>query len=124
MYSPRSKLPAPHQPAYQRSYYPTGSVYADAALALIDRLTRGRADWFQRAFSYLIFGGFSALMNLAVFSLVYYRVSWPAEQQWHYVFAEEVVDVLRGEEFICDDQVPLVPQFLKKSMNENLVCFG
>ena len=73
--------------AFRRSYSPTGNASADAALALIDRLTRGRADWFQRAFSYLLIGGFSMVVNLVVFSLVYYGVTWPAEQQWHYAFA-------------------------------------
>lgn len=78
---------AQHPQAYQKSYYPTGRAYADAALELIDRLTRGHADWFQRAFSYLLIGGLSAVVNLVVFSLVYYRVSWPANQQWHYAVA-------------------------------------
>jgi putative flippase GtrA len=78
---------AQHPQAYQKSYHPTGNATADAALEIIDRLTRGRADWFQRAFSYLIFGGFSAIVNLVVFSLVYYQVPWPAHQQWHYVLA-------------------------------------
>ena len=78
---------AQHLQTHQKSYYPTGNAFADATLELIDRLTKGRADWFQRAFSYLIFGGFSAAVNLVVFSLVYYRVSWPAGQQWHYIFA-------------------------------------
>ena len=41
---------------------------------MIDRLTRGHADWFGRAFSYLLFGGFSVVVNLLVFALVYYRV--------------------------------------------------
>jgi hypothetical protein len=31
----------------------------DAALGMIDRLTKGHADWFQRAFSYLLIGAFS-----------------------------------------------------------------
>jgi putative flippase GtrA len=78
---------APHLQAYQKSYSPTGNAYVDAALELIDRLTRGRADWFQRAFSYLLIGGFSVAVNLAVFSLVYYRLSWPAGQQLRYAFA-------------------------------------
>ena len=73
--------------AFQKSYSPIGNAYADAALGVIDRLTRGRADWFQRAFSYLLIGGFSMVVNLVVFSLVYYSVTWPAEQQWHYAFA-------------------------------------
>jgi hypothetical protein len=75
------------QQVLQKSYHPTGRAHADAALEMIDRLTRGHADWFQRAFSYLLIGGFSVVVNLIVFSLVYYRVSWPAEQQWHYAVA-------------------------------------
>lgn len=59
----------------------------DAALALIGRLTGGRTDWFGRAFSYLLIGGCSMLVNLVVFSLIYYRVFWSVQQQWHYAFA-------------------------------------
>lgn len=80
-------IQARHPQAYRQSYQPTGIAFMDAALAMIDRLTRGRADWFQRAFSYLIIGGCSMVVNLVVFALVYYRVSWPANQQWHYVLA-------------------------------------
>lgn len=79
--------PAQHPRAFQKSYAPTGNAYADAALDMIDRLTRGRADWFQRAFSYLLIGGFSMVVNLVVFSLVYYGVTWPTNQQWHYALA-------------------------------------
>lgn len=76
-----------HSQVYQQSYHPTGNASVDAVLAMIDRLTGGRADWFQRAFSYLIIGGCSMVVNLVVFALVYYRVSWPANQQWHYALA-------------------------------------
>ena len=53
----------------------------------IDKRPEGHAAWFQRAFSYLLFGGFAVVVNLLVFSLVYYRVPWPADQQWHYIMA-------------------------------------
>jgi putative flippase GtrA len=86
-FGPATETLAQHPQSYQKSYHPTGNARADTALDLIDRLTRGRADWVQRAFSYLIFGGFSAVVNLAVFSMVYYHGSWPANQQWHYAFA-------------------------------------
>jgi putative flippase GtrA len=78
---------ASHLPAYQKSYHPTGKAHADAALHQVERLTRGYADWFGRAFRYLLFGGFSVVVNLVVFSLVYYWMVWPANQQWHYAFA-------------------------------------
>jgi hypothetical protein len=83
MCSPRHN----EQQAHQKSYHPTGRAHVDAALALVERLTRGYADWFERAFSYLLIGGFSVMVNLVVFSLLYYRVLWPADQQWHYVVA-------------------------------------
>lgn len=50
-------------------------------------MIRRHADWFQRAFSYLLFGGLSVVVNLVVFSVMYYRVSWPADQQWRYAVA-------------------------------------
>lgn len=53
----------------------------------IDKFTSGHADLMQRALSYLLFGGFAVIVNLLVFSLAYYGVFWPAEQQWHYVMA-------------------------------------
>jgi len=53
----------------------------------INKLTVGHADLIQRAFSYLLFGGFAVIVNLLVFSLVYYQIHWPADQQWHYVLA-------------------------------------
>jgi putative flippase GtrA len=85
-----SGVQAQHLQACQKSYSPTGRAYVDTVLELIDRLTRGHADWFQRAFSYLIFGGFSALVNLAVFSLVYYWLPWPVERLWQYAVAVAV----------------------------------
>ena len=60
----------------------------DWAIHIIDnKIIRGHADWFQRAFSYLLIGGFSVVVNLIVFSITYYQVSWPLDQQWHYVVA-------------------------------------
>jgi hypothetical protein len=44
----------PQEPGRSIRKHPTGRAYADAALEMIDRLTRGHADWFQRAFSYLL----------------------------------------------------------------------
>jgi putative flippase GtrA len=37
--------------------------------------------------SYLLFGGCAVLVNLLVFSLVYYRLPWPADPSWHYLVA-------------------------------------
>ena len=84
---PVTGTPAQHIQARWLSYHPTGNAYADALLTMIDRLTRGHADWFQRACSYLLIGGCSTMVNLLVFTIVYYRVLWPVNQQWHYVVA-------------------------------------
>lgn len=52
-----------------------------------EKRRRGHAGWMQRGFNYLLFGGFAVVVNLLVFSLVYYRIGWPADQQWHYAVA-------------------------------------
>ena len=43
-------------------------------LDLVDRITRGKAGWFQRLFSYLLVGGFAAVVNLIVFGMLFYHV--------------------------------------------------
>lgn len=53
------------------SYIPTGWPLANRMLDTLDRVTNGRADWFQRALSFLFIGGIGAVVNLAVFSLLY-----------------------------------------------------
>jgi dolichol-phosphate mannosyltransferase len=61
-----------HRQFYQQSYHPTGWKFADRVLDITDTLTRGRADWFQRLFSFLFVGGLGAVVNLACFSIIYY----------------------------------------------------
>src|SRR5260221_14379677 len=70
--------PAQHRHAHHLNHCPTGKVSADWALHSIDnKIIRGHADWFQRAFSYLLIGGLSVVVNLLVFSILYYQVSSP-----------------------------------------------
>lgn len=52
------------------SYQPTGIAYVDRILDYVDELSGGKADWFQRLFSYLAIGGVAALVNLAVYGLL------------------------------------------------------
>jgi putative flippase GtrA len=52
------------------SYRPTQWALVNRALDVVDVVTRGRADWVQRAFSYLFIGGTAALVNLAVLTLL------------------------------------------------------
>lgn len=51
------------------SYHPTGKPRIDHLLDLTDRLTGGRAEWIQRAFSYLFVGGIAAIVNLITLQL-------------------------------------------------------
>jgi putative flippase GtrA len=56
------------------SYQPTRWPAVNRSLDYVDAVTHGRADWAQRLVSYLFVGGFAALINLSVFSLIYYKV--------------------------------------------------
>jgi hypothetical protein len=69
---------APHLPmksnrreAYPRSYYLTGWAFADHILAIADILTKGRAGWLQRLFSFLFVGGLGAVVNLLCYYIIY-----------------------------------------------------
>src|SRR5260370_41870182 len=70
---PENILSPHHLPSYQ----PTHWAFVNALLDRVDQLTGGRAGWFQRFFTYVLIGGFAALVNVAVFSLVFYRISLP-----------------------------------------------
>ncbi len=58
------------QPAH--SYQPYPWSLPNRLLDFIDSKTNGRAGWIQRFVSYLFFGGTAALVNLAVFYVMYY----------------------------------------------------
>jgi putative flippase GtrA len=74
-------------PARRPSYQPTGWAVTDRALDFVDELSGGKAEWFQRLFSYLFIGGAAALVNLAVFWVVLYRVALPVDAHVHYLIA-------------------------------------
>jgi putative flippase GtrA len=61
-------------PAPLTSYYATRWPLVNRLLAVLDARTGGHAALIQRAASYLVIGGTAALVNLAAFSLLYYRV--------------------------------------------------
>src|SRR5258708_13169551 len=58
-------------------YQPTHWAFVNALLDRVDQLTGGRAGWFQRFFTYVLIAGFAALVNVPIFSLVFYRISLP-----------------------------------------------
>ncbi|QBD78426.1 GtrA family protein [Ktedonosporobacter rubrisoli] len=77
-----------------RSYRPTPWIIVNRLLDIADDVTGGRADWCQRFITYLFIGGFAALVNLAVFYLVFYCIPLPVSNVTHnliaYVLACEI----------------------------------
>lgn len=57
-----------------RSYQPYPWSLPNRVLDFVDARTHGRAGWLQRIISYLFFGGLAALVNLAVFYVMYYHL--------------------------------------------------
>ena len=69
------------------SYHPTRWPIVNRALDIADGLTGGHAGIVQRAFNYLLFGGFAALVNLILITVLYYTLSLPVSSKVHYAFA-------------------------------------
>ena len=59
------------------SYHPTRSPALNRALDVVERAFPGKAGFAQRLVSYLFVGGFAAVVNLIVFTIMYYRVPLP-----------------------------------------------
>ncbi|MGH2486248.1 MAG: glycosyltransferase, partial [Ktedonobacterales bacterium] len=55
--------------AVTATYIPTRWMMVNRALEFADRLTGGKAAWIQRLATYLMVGGFAAVVNLSVFAL-------------------------------------------------------
>jgi len=77
------------------SYRPTQWALANRALDIADEVTRGRADWVQRFFTYSFIGGSAALVNLAIFYVMYevalppmdHGAAWQHAARWLVAFA-------------------------------------
>lgn len=74
-------MPAALAPFPGHSYRPTRSRLLNQLLDVADGLTGGHADWVQRLVSYLFVGGFAALVNLSIFSLIYYVIPLPFDDK-------------------------------------------
>jgi putative flippase GtrA len=72
--------PADTAPA-QSTYVPTGVKLIDSLLVTVDDMTHGKAGVLQRAVSYLMVGGFAAVVNLTCLYLFYERIPVPAAWQ-------------------------------------------
>jgi len=89
------------------SYHPTGMAKVDHLLDLTDRLTGGRAEWIQRAFSYLFVGGIAAVINLVTLQLMLNALEGaPFSHQVHYVIAFAIAtEVSIMANFIPNDRI-------------------
>jgi putative flippase GtrA len=98
---------AEKKPRTLPSYHPTGKPRIDHLLDLADQLTGGRAEWIQRAFSYLFVGGIAAIINLITLQLTLNALeSAPFSHRVHYVIAFAVateVSILAN--FIPNDRI-------------------
>lgn len=69
------------------SYRPTPWAIVNAALDIVDKVSGGKADWFQRFVTYLFIGGLAAVVNLVVFYVVLYRIPLPVNAAAHNLIA-------------------------------------
>lgn len=89
------------------SYHPTGMAKVDRLLDFTDQLTGGRAEWVQRAFSYLFVGGIAAIINLVTLQLMLNALEGaPFSHQVHYVIAFAIAtEVSIMANFIPNDRI-------------------
>jgi putative flippase GtrA len=76
--------PVPATPT--RSYYLTRWDFVNNLLERVEHVTHGRAGVIQRLFTYLLVGGFAALVNLTVFGVML-RLPLATNEQVHNIIA-------------------------------------
>ena len=91
--NPLAKLP---------SYHPTPWGIVNSLLDHVDTLTHGRAGLLQRFSSFVVIGGFAAVVNLVVFYLVFYHIPLPVSTSTHNVIAS----ILAAEISIMANFIP------------------
>ncbi|HKB47942.1 MAG TPA: GtrA family protein [Ktedonobacterales bacterium] len=79
--------PAVHVAAAGASYTPTGVAILDALLAWAEERTSGKAGLLQRVFTYLVIGGFAAVVNLLFLGLFYQVIKLDINDTVHYYVA-------------------------------------
>ena len=89
------------------TYIPTRWLLVNRALDLTDTLTRGKAGWVQRLFTYLMVGGFAALVNLAVFALFYEKIHLPLND---HVFVQHVLRYMIA--FVIATEISIMANFI------------
>lgn len=68
------------------SYHPTRWPFVNRVLDIVERVSGGHAGLFQRVFNYLMFGGFAALVNLALITILD-NASMPVDRHTHFAIA-------------------------------------
>lgn len=95
----------PEKPA--PTYIPTRWLIVNRALDLTDSITGGKAVWIQRLFTYLMVGGFAALVNLATFAFFYEKFRLPFND---HVFAQHVARYMIA--FLIATEVSIMANFI------------
>jgi putative flippase GtrA len=89
----------------QPSYHPTRWPEVNRLLDLADTVTGGHANWVQRTFNYLLFGGFAALVNLVLITFIYKGVKLPVDRHVHYAIA-----------FVLATEVSIIVNFIPQDL--------
>jgi putative flippase GtrA len=97
-------LNAQHEQSPSRlpSYRPYPWPFANRILDAVDQLTDGRAGVCQRFATYVIIGGFAAVVNLVVFYTTFYLIHLPLNDMAHNLIAS----VLAAEISIMANFIP------------------
>src|SRR5579884_2415907 len=89
-------------PSRLPSYRPYPWAFANQVLDVVDTVTGGRAGVCQRFVTYVVIGGFAALVNLAVFYLVFDYIKQPPND----VIRNVIASVLAAEISIMANFIP------------------
>lgn len=87
------------------SYHPTRWPFVNGVLDVVERVSGGYAGLVQRVFTYLMFGGFAALVNLTLLTLIYYVATLPVERHIHYAIA-----------FVVATEVSIMANFIPQDL--------
>lgn len=85
---PMPAASAAHAASVTQTYQPTGIVIFDRGLDIVDSVTGGKAGVFQRLCTYLVFGGFAAVVNLTIFWVLFYKSTWPQDDNVRKIVAQ------------------------------------
>ena len=80
-------LPLPAAGHDEPGYVRTGIALIDDLFAWIDRVTNGKGGMVQRLCTYLIIGGWAAVVNLSCLYLFYQVIKMPFNDGVHYIIA-------------------------------------